>query len=58
MFPVGNSQSILKTFLINEVGQNKCSATSFHYIRQIFQCKTDISTTAFRLKVNQFTNDI
>ena len=36
-----NGHGVLETFLVDEVGQDKCRATAFHHIRQIFQSQTE-----------------
>ena len=58
MLTIGNGHGVLETFLVDEVGQDKCRATAFHHIRQIFQSQTDVRPPAFRMKIYQFADDV
>ena len=58
MLPISNRHCIFETLLIYKIRQDKSCTSPFHYIRQIFQCQTDIRTTTFRFEINQFANNI
>ena len=58
MFTVGNSQSVAKIIGCDKIAQHKGRTTFLYDIGQIFNRDLYICFPAFRLKVNQLTNDI
>lgn len=51
-------KAFFETFLVDEVGQDKCRATAFHYVCQILQAQTNVRPPAFRMKIYQFADDV
>jgi hypothetical protein len=55
---IGNVQCALQLFIvINEVGNNKRSASFLYGVGKVFQRKFYVGTLTFRTEIDQFAND-